>query len=55
MTVERFVNELLDGGFLLERLLEPRPSEALRDVDPARFEVLDVKATVLIVALRRPA
>ena len=55
MTVEQFVNELLDGGFVLERLLEPRPSAALRDVDPARFEVLDVKATVLTVALRRPA
>lgn len=55
MTLERFVNELLDGGFVLERLLEPRPSAALREVDPARFEALDVKATVLTVALRRPA
>ena len=54
MTVETFVNELLDGGFVLERLLEPRPSPALRDADPERFAVLDVKATVLTVALRRP-
>ena len=43
MTVERFVNEMLDGGFVLERLLEPRPSPELRDVDAAKFEALDVK------------
>lgn len=55
MTVETFVNEMLDGGFVLERLLEPRPAAALRDVDPEKFEKLDVKANVLTVALRRPA
>lgn len=55
MTAETFVNELLDGGFVLERLLEPRPSPAYRDLDPAMFEVMDVKATVLTLALRRPA
>ena len=53
MTVETFVNEMLDGGFVLERLLEPRPAAALREVDPDRFDQLDVKATVLTVALRR--
>jgi SAM-dependent methyltransferase len=55
MTVEQFVNEVLDGGFVLERLLEPRPDPALREVDGELFEKLDVKATVLTVALRRPA
>jgi SAM-dependent methyltransferase len=55
MTLETFVNEMLDGGFVLERLLEPRPSAEFRDVDPQKFEALDVKATVLTVALRRPA
>jgi len=55
MTVERFVNEVLDGGFVLERLLEPRPAAALRDVDPEAFARLDGKAIVLTVALRRPA
>jgi SAM-dependent methyltransferase len=55
MTVETFVNEMLDGGFVLERLLEPRPSPELRDADPEKFAQLDVKATVLTVALRRPA
>jgi SAM-dependent methyltransferase len=54
LTVERFVNEMLDAGFALERLLEPRPDPALRDVDAELFERLDVKATVLTVALRRP-
>jgi SAM-dependent methyltransferase len=55
MTVETFVNEMLDGGFVLERLLEPRPSTELRDVDPELFEKTDAKAVVLTVALRRPA
>ena len=55
MTVERFVNELLDGGFVLERLLEPRPVEALREIDPAEYERLSTRANVLTVALRRPA
>jgi SAM-dependent methyltransferase len=55
MTVERFVNELLDGGFVLERLLEPRPDEALRAVDPVEFERLDGRANVLTVAMRSPA
>ncbi|MFL6112756.1 MAG: class I SAM-dependent methyltransferase [Catenulispora sp.] len=55
MTIERFVNELLDGGFVLERLLEPRPDAALRALDPAEFERLDSRANVLTVAMRRPA
>jgi SAM-dependent methyltransferase len=55
MTIERFVNELLDGGFVLERLLEPRPSEALREADPAEYERIGSRPNVLTVALRRPA
>lgn len=55
MTVEQFVNELLDGGFVVERLLEPRPVEALMEIDPAEYERLSSRASVLTVALRRPA
>ncbi|NUP50563.1 MAG: methyltransferase domain-containing protein [Catenulispora sp.] len=56
MTVERFVNELLDGGFVLERLLEPRPVEALRDVvDAEKYERIMNSTHVLTVAMRRPA
>ncbi|NUR31857.1 MAG: class I SAM-dependent methyltransferase [Catenulispora sp.] len=54
MTIERFVNELLDGGFVLERLLEPRPSEAMREEDPAEYERVGSRPNVLTVAMRRP-
>lgn len=56
MTVERFVNELLDGGFVLERLLEPRPVAGLREVvDPEKYERIVNSTHVLTVAMRRPA
>jgi SAM-dependent methyltransferase len=55
MTIERFVNELLDGGFVLERLLEPRPSEAFREADPAEYDRVGSRPNVLTVAMRRPA
>ncbi|GAA1981060.1 class I SAM-dependent methyltransferase [Catenulispora subtropica] len=54
MTIERFVNELIDGGFVLERLLEPRPSEELREADPAEYERISDRPSVLTLALRRP-
>jgi SAM-dependent methyltransferase len=56
MTVERFVNELLDGGFVLERLLEPRPAEELRDaVSAEKYQRIIDSTHVLTVAMRRPA
>jgi SAM-dependent methyltransferase len=55
LTVERFVNELLDGDFVLERLLEPRPVRALRDLDPQRFDRLNSTPNIMTVVLRRPA
>lgn len=56
MTIEQFVNELLDGGFVLERLLEPRPVAALRDaVDAEKYQRIINSTHVLTVAMRRPA
>lgn len=46
--------QVLDVGFVLERLLEPRPDEALRAVDPEEFERIGARASVLTVAMRRP-
>jgi SAM-dependent methyltransferase len=53
MTLETLLNELIHGGFTLERIGEPRPIEALRDVDPERYERMSTDPTILTLALRR--
>ena len=44
------LNEVADAGFLLERLLEPQPTEALCDVDAEQFEKWS--SAPIFVALR---
>lgn len=50
LTMSTLVNELLDAGFLLDRLLEPQPTEAMRDVEPERYEQL--RSAPIFVVLR---
>jgi hypothetical protein len=38
--LERTCDEIRRAGFLIERLLEPRPVEAARALDPDEFERL---------------
>lgn len=38
MTMGTLVNEVIDAGFVLERMLEPQPDAAMRAVDPERYE-----------------
>lgn len=38
MTMSTLLNEIADAGFVLERLVEPQPDEALRAVDAERYE-----------------
>lgn len=54
MSLETFIGEVLAAGFVLERLVEPRPVPALRDIDPARYDDLSERPTFLAVRLRRP-
>ncbi|RJL34064.1 class I SAM-dependent methyltransferase [Bailinhaonella thermotolerans] len=54
MPLETFLGELLDAGFVLERLVEPRPVAALREVDPAAYDKLTRFPAFLAVRLRRP-
>jgi ubiquinone/menaquinone biosynthesis C-methylase UbiE len=54
MTLETFVGELLDSGFVLERLIEPRPTPALRDVDEVVYAKLQQAPSFLAARLRRP-
>lgn len=54
MPLETFLNELLAAGFLLERLVEPRPTATLRDVDEAAYSKLQQAPCFLAVRLLRP-
>ena len=38
MTMQTFLGELLDAGFVLERFVEPRATEAARQVDESRAQ-----------------
>ncbi|WP_268928580.1 methyltransferase domain-containing protein [Microbacterium sp. KUDC0406] len=53
MTMSTLVNEVADAGFVLERLVEPQPVEALRAVDAESYERWT--AAPIFVALRARA
>lgn len=44
------VNELLDTGFVLDRMIEPQPSPELKHADPQRYE--ELRAAPVFLALR---
>jgi SAM-dependent methyltransferase len=53
-TVEGFITELLDAGFVIEQLIEPRPIPELEAIDPEAFAKLNARPSFLAVRLRRP-
>ncbi|GAA1617454.1 hypothetical protein GCM10009828_051960 [Actinoplanes couchii] len=53
MTLETVVTEVLAAGFTLERLVEPRAVEALREVNPDRYERLTERPSFVALRLRR--
>jgi 2-polyprenyl-3-methyl-5-hydroxy-6-metoxy-1,4-benzoquinol methylase len=55
MTLETFLGELLDAGFMLEKLVEPRPDIELSTVDEAAYTRLHERPWLLAVRMRRPA
>ncbi|MER7795525.1 hypothetical protein [Streptomyces sp. NPDC097640] len=40
MPLGTFLNELLIAGFMLERLIEPRPTPGLRELDERAYNKL---------------
>lgn len=54
MSLETLVQEVLSAGFILERLIEPRPIDALRELDPVAYEKLNRNPSFLALRLRRP-
>lgn len=53
-TIEGFVGELLDAGFALEQLVEPRPVPELEAIDPEAFAKLNERPSFLAARLHRP-
>lgn len=45
-------DEFADAGFVVERLLEPRPTEEARTIDPRRYEELDTRPGFIAFRLR---
>ena len=54
MSLETILEELLSAGFVLERLVESRPAEALREKNPEAYEDLNRQPSLLALRLRRP-
>ncbi|MFF2847527.1 class I SAM-dependent methyltransferase [Streptomyces sp. NPDC058001] len=53
MPLEAFMNELLAAGFILERLIEPRPTPGLQELDEAAYNKLHEAPCFLAVRLLR--
>ena len=54
MPLEMFLGELLAAGFILERLVEPRPTPGLREIDETAYNKLNQAPSFLTVRLARP-
>ena len=54
MTVEMVIDELLAAGFVLDRLVESRPDETLRETNPEAYADLHQHPSLLALRLRRP-
>lgn len=50
MPMSVLVNELLEEGFILDRMVEPQPLPALREVEPDRYDAL--RSAPVFLALR---
>ncbi|WP_256838936.1 class I SAM-dependent methyltransferase [Ornithinimicrobium faecis] len=53
LTMSTLVNELVEAGFMLERMIEPQPDEAMRITEPERYEQL--RTDPIFVGLRAHA
>lgn len=51
---EVIVNALRDEGFALDRLIEPKPTEELRERDPDEYKRRQIHPTFLCVRARNP-
>lgn len=52
--LEKMINPLLDAGLRLDRILEPKPTERFREVDPEHYEKLINRPIFLCVRAVKP-
>lgn len=52
LTMSTLVNDCLDAGFVLERMVEPQPSPRLAELDPGRYAELQAAPIFLALRLR---
>ena len=52
--LEAMFNPLCDAGFVLDRVLEPRPVPEMRDVSPRLYDELSSEPCFLCIRARRP-
>jgi len=51
--LEAMIEPLHEAGFLVERILEPRPTEEFRRADPEGYEKVSKRATFLCIRARK--
>jgi len=49
-----WVNELLEAGFVLERMVEPQPNPKLGELNPEKYQRLTAEPLFWLLGLRRP-
>jgi hypothetical protein len=54
MPLETFLSELLAAGSMFERLVEPRPTHGVREVDETAYNKLHQAPCFLTIRLLRP-
>jgi hypothetical protein len=47
------VNPVIDAGFVIERILEPKPTEEFRKADPEEYEELMRQPVFLCIRSRK--
>jgi hypothetical protein len=52
-SLEATLNPLLEAGFHLERILEPKPTEQFREADPEDYEKLSRQPAFLCLRARK--
>lgn len=52
-TFGKMVEQILAAGFSIERVIEPQPTEGMRDINPGMYEQLTKIPTFLIWVLRK--
>ena len=52
-SLEATLNPLMDAGFRLEKIVEPRPTEDFKQADPEGYEKLLLQPSFLCIRARK--